>query len=242
MNNAKQKYIAAVTASGSSAISSTSSATSSVKKSTTKKFTSMSHENQEDLRKIQTQAQLEEKRRQREEKQKQVQLQRELLEKQKREQTLQQQREREEKFRKNMYEKEEQKRLEAMKKKAIKENQEKKFAEEKARMLEMAAALNSKPLEIPQSASKDDSLHIKMQKQMMAEKTQALQHQQMKVEAQKKAVDKNAYSFDMLHTDDSTDDEDTVSKKRPDPPAWSKSEIFFYFLKFKQIKFFYFLF
>lgn len=31
----------------------------------------------------------------------------------------------------------------------------------------------------------------------------------------------NGYSYDMLHTDDSTDDESTVRKKRGKPPAWS---------------------
>lgn len=187
---------------------------SSNKKTTNKKFTSLSHESNEDLRKNQAQSanQLEEKRRQREEKQKQVQLQREAIEKQKREQVLQQQREREEKFRKIMQEKEEAKRMEALKKKMHKENQEKKYAEEKARKDEFTL-----PKE-PQSASKDDSLYIKMQKQILLEKSMS----------QKKAqkVDKNHYSFEMLNTDDSTDDESHPSKKRPEPPQWSKSKFF----------------
>ncbi|XP_037953686.1 MAP7 domain-containing protein 1-like, partial [Teleopsis dalmanni] len=34
---------------------------------------------------------------------------------------------------------------------------------------------------------------------------------------------KSSYTFDMLHEDDSTDDEDKVSYKRPPPPEWSKS-------------------
>lgn len=171
----------------------------------------MSQDSNEDLRKNQTPSfnQLEEKRRQREEKQRQVQLQREAIEKQKREQTLQQQREREEKFRKIMQEKEDAKRMEAHKKKMIKENQEKKYAEEKARKDDFAV-----PKE-PQSASKDDSLYIKMQKQIILEKTLS----------QKKKVDKNTYSFEMLCTDDSTDDESHPSKKRPEPPIWSKKQV-----------------
>lgn len=197
----------AITSSASSTATSSNS-----KKTLTKKYTSLSHDSNEDLRKnaqLMTQ-QLEEKKRQREEKQRQVQLQREAIEKQKREQTLQAQRERDEKFRKIMQEKEEAKRLEAQKKKALKENQEKKYAEERARKEECAAALKE-----PQSASKDDSLYVKMQKQIIVEKAKS----------QSKKVDKNAYSFDMLNTEDETDDESCPSKKRPDPPQWSKSKL-----------------
>lgn len=217
MSIAKQKYIATISSATTSTTTSSSSVTSGgVKKSTTKKFTSsMSLESQEELKKSQALAQSEERRRQREEKQKQVQLQREALEKQKREQTIQQQRERDEKFKRIMQEKEEQKRIEAMKKKAIKENQERKFAEERARN----EPGPSQPA-TPRSASKDDSLHVKMQKQMMLEKSR----EQKKAEVAKKAHDKNAYSFDMLNTDDSTDDESNLAKKRPEPPAWCKSK------------------
>ncbi|KAL7041545.1 hypothetical protein ACKWTF_000815 [Chironomus riparius] len=208
LNNAKQKYIAAISGSASSSTTSLSSN----KKTATKKYTSLSQESNEDTRKnqaISINQQLEEKRKQREEKQKQVQLQREAIEKQKREQVMQQQRERDEKFRKIMQEKEEAKRMEAQKKKALKENQEKKYAEEKARKDDFAL-----PKE-PQSASKDDSLYIKMQKQILMEKSMS---------QKKKVVDKNTYSFEMLQTDDSTDDESHPSKKRPDPPQWSKSK------------------
>lgn len=208
MSNAKQKYIAAV--------SSATSTSSAVKKSINqKKFTSMSNENQEDLKKFQCSVQLEEKRRQREEKQRQVQLQREAIEKQKREQTLLAQKEREEKFKKIMQEKEEQKRLEAQKKKLLKEQQEKKFAEERARKEEAVAVSNAKA-----STSKDDSLHNKMQKQILAEKHHALK----KADSHKKVKEHSAYNFDMLYTDDSTDDEARPSKKRPPPPAWSTKQ------------------
>lgn len=40
----------------------------------------------------------------------------------------------------------------------------------------------------------------------------------------KKEEPKSLYTFDLLQTDDSTDDEETVSKNRgnrPEPPAWS---------------------
>lgn len=227
MSIAKQKYIATVS-------STTTSLASAIKKSSTKKFTSsMSLESQEELKRAQaigqTQAQIEEKKRQREEKQRQVQLQRELLEKHKREQTIQQQRERDEKFKRIMQEKEDQKRNDAMKKRAIKENQERKYAEERARKDEPGP---SKPT-TPHSVSKDSSMQIKMQKQMLLEKS--LLREQKKPEIPKKPHNKNAYSFDMLNTDDSTDEEGSMAKKRPDPPAWSKSEFTFNFFHLKFI-------
>lgn len=47
---------------------------------------------------------------------------------------------------------------------------------------------------------------------------------QQKIIQQTKEEVKNAYNFDILNTDDSTDDESKpVSAKRPPPPAWSKS-------------------
>lgn len=44
------------------------------------------------------------------------------------------------------------------------------------------------------------------------------------VRQHKKEEPKPMFTFDLLETDDSTDDEDTVSKNRPNrppPPAWS---------------------
>jgi hypothetical protein len=210
LSTAKQRYLAAT---GSAISSSTSSLSANKKQSVTgKKFTSMSHEAADELRRKQ---EAEEKKRQREEKQRQVQLQREAIEKQKREQTLQSQREREEKFKKIMQEKEEQKRLEAIRKKMLKENQEKKYAEEKARKEEATTPV-PKPDAFP-SSSKDNSLLLKMQKQIILEKS-----------AKKKVQVKNVYSFDMLNTDDSTDDESNLARKRPEPPQWSKSIILFF--------------
>ncbi|KAG5674984.1 hypothetical protein PVAND_004926 [Polypedilum vanderplanki] len=198
LSNAKARYMSAVASSASSSSASTASSS----KTSIKKYGSITHDPQE------------EKRKQREEKQQKAQLQREAIEKQKREQTLQQQREREEKFRKLMMEKEEQKRLEALKKKQLKENQERKYQEEKLKKEEFLV-----PKE-PLSASKDNSLYIKMQKQIMIDKA-AQQQQQQKKKLQK---DSNTYSFDMLNTDDSTDDESKPSKKRPDPPQWSRKQ------------------
>jgi inner centromere protein len=173
----------------------------------TSKKTSASTDSLEETRKVQQAAQLlEEKRKAREEKQKQAQLQREALEKEKREQALKLQLERDEKHKKIMKEKEEKQRMEAMKKKLLKEKQAKKYAEEKMRKDENAFV---KP-DPPQSAN--DSLFLKMQKQILMEK-----------EAEKKKLEsKKVYDFDMLHTDDSTDDESKPSAKRPAVPSWSK--------------------
>lgn len=47
------------------------------------------------------------------------------------------------------------------------------------------------------------------------------------VKNNKKEEPKSLYVFDMLQTDDSTDDEDTTKKThRPEPPAWSLREFF----------------
>ena len=58
------------------------------------------------------------------------------------------------------------------------------------------------------------------------QKSMHKQQIQQKMIQQKKDEVKNAYNFDMLNTDDSTDDEaKPVSQKRPPPPLWSKSKI-----------------
>lgn len=44
----------------------------------------------------------------------------------------------------------------------------------------------------------------------------------LKAEEAKK---KNPYNFDMLESDDSTDEESKPSSKRPPPPSWSLSQI-----------------
>lgn len=177
-----------------------------------KKMNSLSQESLEDQKKAgQAMAELiEERRKAREEKQRQALHAREAMEKEKREQALRQQQERDEKYRKLMKEKEEKQRMEALKKNLKKEKQAKKFAEEKARKDEFAVP---RPVD-PPTLSKNDSLHLKMQKQLLLDRS--LQHQ--KKEAKK------VYGFDMLETDDSTDDESKPSKKRPEAPEWSKSK------------------
>lgn len=151
---------------------------------------------------------LEEKRKNREEKMRQAQLQREANEKEKREQVLKLQQERDEKYRKIMREKEEKQRMEAMKKKILKEKQSKKYAEEKSRKDEFAVP---KPVEPQGALIKNDSLHKKLQKSIISTK--------------KKTEMANVYSFDMLNTDDETDDESRPSDKRPPIPDWSYSKI-----------------
>lgn len=156
---------------------------------------------------------IEEKRKLREEKIRQAQLQREALEKETREKAIKMQQEREDKYRKVMKDKEEKQRMEALKKQLLKEKQAKKFAEEKAKKEKF---LMPKAVAEPSAGNHDESLRLRMQKQMLLEKTAI----------QKKEDSKNTYSFDMLHTDDSTDDEEKPSKKRPPIPTWSKSKIF----------------
>jgi inner centromere protein len=178
-----------------------------------KKMHSMSQESLEESKKLlQNNAMnqlMEEKRKQREEKQRQAQLQREALEKEKRDQAMKLQMERDEKYRKIMKEKDDKQRMEALKKKLLKEKQAKKYAEERAKRDEFVA-----PKPVEPYVNKDDSLHLKLQKQIIQEKA----------EKQKKEESKNIYNFEMLHTDDSTDDEARPSQKRPAAPSWSKSE------------------
>lgn len=157
---------------------------------------------------------LEEKKRLREEKMRQAQITRENLEKEKREQAMKAQLERDEKHRKLLKEKEERQKQELLKKKLKKDQQLKKFNQEKERDMD-----DVKTLETTTSNSNNTSLLYKLQKQ--------------KAEAQKKLDLKNTYCFDMLETDDSTDDEsDNKPGKRPPPPFWSKSKFIIQIIKF----------
>lgn len=185
-----------------------------------KKMHSMSQESLEETKKLMQNnvmnQLLEEKRKIREEKQRQAHQQREALEKEKRDQAKKLQLERDEKYRKIMKEKEDKQRMEALKKKVLKEKQAKKYAEERAKKDEFVM-----PKPVEPYVNKDDSLHLKLQKQIIQEKAEKL----------KKEDSKNTYSFEMLHTDDSTDDEGRPSQKRPPAPTWSKSEFRVLFLK-----------
>lgn len=162
---------------------------------------------------------LDEKKRQRDEKQKAAALQRELIEKEKRENALRLQLEREEKVRKNLKEKEDRLRLEALKKKAKKENQLKKLNEEhnqeKLKDREVYEGNQTAQLNATSSNPLNNSLLVKMQKQKMDEQRRLAERELLK----------NTYCFDMLHTDDSTDDEGTQKPHRPPPPNWSRSEL-----------------
>lgn len=176
-----------------------------------KKVNSISHESLEESKRVVSSnaalASLEEKRKAREEKMKQAQLQREALEKEKREQAIRAQLEREEKYRKLMKEKEEKQRMEALKKKLLKEKQAKKFAEEKAKKDDFAVP---KPVD-----SMNESLRLKLGKQIIEQKAQQ----------QKKEELKSTWNFDMLHTDDETDDESRPVNNRPAAPKWSQREL-----------------
>jgi inner centromere protein len=193
-------------------LASSSSASGSKTSKPMKKVTSMSHESLEDPKKPTTSsaanALIEEKRKMREEKMKQAQLQREALEKEKREQAIKAQFEREEKYRKIMKDKEDKQRMEAMKKKILKEKQAKKFAEEKARKEELSV---TRPI-----GELNESLRLKLGKQKMADA----------ITKQKKEESKSTYNFDMLHTDDETDDESRPVNSRPPAPEWSQRELF----------------
>jgi hypothetical protein len=171
------------------------------KKMPTTKSLSQEALNQDDRKKAMLLETKEERKRINDEKQRLAKLQREQLENQKREQAEKKLREAEEKQKKIQAERNERLKLEALKKKQLKEKQEKKYAEER------------KKEEIG-SAQKDTSLYIRMQKQMIQEK----------IEAEKREQLKNSYHFDMLQTDDSTDDESKPADKRPPPPSWSSSK------------------
>lgn len=157
---------------------------------------------------------LEEKKKAREEKQRLAQLQREAIEKEKREVALRLQLEREEKHRKALREKEERLRIEAHKKKLKKEQQTVKKFIEKERQEDEAKAARDNDVHLNATAQMNDSLLVKLQKQKVEAHKQKMKNEE----------NKNTYSFDMLQTDDSTDDEAQPSAKRPPPPSWSKSK------------------
>ncbi|CAO1325447.1 unnamed protein product [Diamesa serratosioi] len=172
---------------------------------------SLSQESLDDLKKTNSiNVLLEEKRKQREEKQKMALIHREQLDKEKREQAQKVAKEREDRFKKLMQEKEERLRMEALKKKIMKEKQEKKFAEVKKDEFAIPKPVDQSE----RGVNLNDSLHLKLQKQLLLDKT----------EQQRRAEAKHIYTFDSLDTDDSTDDESRPSKKRAPPPDWSNKK------------------
>lgn len=68
--------------------------------------------------------------------------------------------------------------------------------------------------------AKENQQH-KLQMQMHQQRLLLQQQQQMQQTKFKQPV--TLYNFDLLETDDSTDDESKPSSKRPPVPSWSKS-------------------
>ncbi|KAL9702894.1 hypothetical protein quinque_006412 [Culex quinquefasciatus] len=200
---------------------------------------------------------MDEKKKKREEKQRLAAQQREQMEKEKREHAERQMREKEEKHRKLVQEKEEKLRADAVKKaRKMEEFEKRRHLEElNQRMLAEQKREELAKLEQQQRAEQADlfkmnqakeNYEIKLHKQMYQQKmqqqqkiahAQALQQQQQqqqqllqlkKIKDKQAASDKETFTFDMIETDDSTDDESTPNapnkKKRPPLPAWCSKE------------------
>ncbi|KAL1375230.1 hypothetical protein pipiens_004717 [Culex pipiens pipiens] len=200
---------------------------------------------------------MDEKKKKREEKQRLAAQQREQMEKEKREHAERQMREKEEKHRKLVQEKEEKLRADAVKKaRKMEEFEKRRHLEElNQRMLAEQKREELAKLEQQQRAEQADlfkmnqakeNYEIKLHKQMYQQKmqqqqkiahAQALQQQQQqqqqllqlkKMKDKQAASDKETFTFDMIETDDSTDDESTPNapnkKKRPPLPAWCSKE------------------
>lgn len=149
----------------------------------------------EDLKR--TAAAIAEKKKTREEKQRLAQMHREQIEKERRERTKLQQKEKEDKHRKLLQEKEERKRELMSQKKLEDHMRNQKIMELKRRELAEKEALEAA------KAKQNESLQRKvLQKQHNKHKTK--------------------HEFDVLDTDDSTDDEGKMNKNRTPPPVWSK--------------------
>lgn len=199
-------------------------------------------------------ANLDEKKKKREEKQRLAAQQREQMEKEKREHAERLMREKEEKHRKLVQEKEEKLRADAVKKaRKMEEFEKRRHLEElNQRMLAEQKREELAKLEQQQRAEQADlfkmnqakeNYEIKLHKQMYQQKmqqqqklahAQALQLQQQQQQQQlqlkkKGAADKETFTFDMIETDDSTDDESSNTApnkktKRPPLPSWCSKE------------------
>lgn len=151
----------------------------------------------EDLKR--TTAAIAEKKKTREEKQRLAQMQREQIEKERRERTKLQQKEKEDKHRKMLQEKEDRKREQMSQKKLEDALRNQKIMEQKRRELAEKEAIEAA------KAKHNESLQRKV-----------LQKQHIK-------SNKSKHDFDVLDTDDSTDDEGKMNKNQAPPPIWSKS-------------------
>lgn len=195
---------------------------------------------------------LDEKKKKREEKQRLAQQQREQIEKEKRENAERLMKEKEEKHRKLVQEKEDKLRAEQVKKaKKMEEFEKRRHLEElNQRMLadqkreelsklEQQHRLEREQAELFKINQTKENYEIKLHKQMYQQKLQQQQkmqqahvlQQQQQLQLKKgkpnAAPEKSYFTFDMIQTDDSTDDESASSHKktkRPPFPAWCSKE------------------
>ncbi|XP_029730736.2 inner centromere protein [Aedes albopictus] len=198
---------------------------------------------------------LDEKKKKREEKQRLAQQQREQIEKEKRENAERLMKEKEEKHRKLVQEKEDKLRADLVKKaKKMEEFEKRRHLEElNQRMLAEQKREELAKLEQQQRSEREqaelfkinqakENYEIKLHKQMYQQKmqqqqklqqAQILQQQQLQLKKLKPngttvaAQEKNLFTFDMILTDDSTDDESTSASKkskRPPLPVWCSKE------------------
>ncbi|XP_040162626.1 eukaryotic translation initiation factor 4 gamma [Anopheles arabiensis] len=196
---------------------------------------------------------LDEKKKKREEKQRLAAAQREAMEREKREHAERLVREKEEKYRKLVQEKQEKLRLDAQKKaRKLEEFEKRRQAEEQktladqkrdelAKQLADQERINRELLDtLKQNQTKDaheTKLHKQLYQQKLRQQQQQLekQHHQQQLAAKKKlaggaagssAASKKLFTFEMIDTDDSTDEEvseDTSAprkKQRPPLPEW----------------------
>ncbi|XP_035786479.1 uncharacterized protein LOC118463772 [Anopheles albimanus] len=190
---------------------------------------------------------LDEKKKKREEKQRIAAEQRETKEREKREHMERLRREKEEKYQKLLQEKQEKIRLEAAKKARKLEEFEKRRQQEEQRALadqkrdELAKQLEQQRIDrelleaLKQNQMMKENTEIKLQKQMHQQKLRQQQQQQAAAAAaaKKKAAASaggrrvQQFTFDMIETDDSTDEDEPADaskkNKRPPLPEWCRN-------------------
>ncbi|XP_049543174.1 histone-lysine N-methyltransferase, H3 lysine-79 specific [Anopheles darlingi] len=187
---------------------------------------------------------LDEKKKKREEKQRIAAEQREAKEREKREHMERLRREKEEKYQKLLLEKQEKIRLDAAKKARKLEEFEKRRQQEEQRALadqkrdELAKQLEQQRidrelLETLKHSQMKENNEIKLQKQMHQQKLRQQQQAAAAAAAKKKAATGSGrrvqqFTFDMIETDDSTDEDEPTDpskkNKRPPLPEWCKNE------------------
>ncbi|XP_035898470.1 mucin-5AC isoform X2 [Anopheles stephensi] len=191
---------------------------------------------------------LDEKKKKREEKQRLAAAQREAMEREKREHAERLVREKEEKYRKLVHEKQEKLRIDAQKKARKLEEFEKRrqleeqktLADQKrdelAKQMAEQQRIDRELLETLKQSQAKENHEVKLHKQLYQQKLrQQQQHQQQQHQQQaaKKKLATTAkapmFTFDMIDTDDSTDEEmaeepsaEARKKKRPPLPEWCK--------------------